>query len=132
MPLIVVLADLLSPNGRRGQVQKYKLYGVVYHHGLHATGGHYTLDVLHPNPLEHLDTSSKESSKRAPQLSSDIQTKATSERWVRFNDEVVRLLTPGDVFGRIGPWGQELVTDVKVDNREDKAAYLLLYRRVQK
>ncbi|PVG01241.1 cysteine proteinase [Serendipita vermifera] len=132
-PDLDIRSDLLSPNGRRGQVQRYKLYGVVYHHGLQATGGHYTLDVLHPNPLEYLDSSTKESNKHNQQPSSAQNNKSTSdERWVRFNDEVVRLLTPENLFGRTGAWGQELVDDARMDSREDKAAYLLLYRRVLK
>ena len=28
---------------------RYKLYGVLYHRAESASGGHYTVDVLHPN-----------------------------------------------------------------------------------
>lgn len=54
--------EALSP-GRRGLVDtKYKLIGIVYHHGLSATGGHYTVDVLRQDSKSwiHLDDTSIE------------------------------------------------------------------------
>ncbi|KAI0748393.1 hypothetical protein C8Q80DRAFT_1171656 [Daedaleopsis nitida] len=51
---------------------------VLYHHGLSASGGHYTLDVLHPN---------RELSDR-PRAA-----------WIRIDDELVSDLRPEDVFG---------------------------------
>lgn len=52
----------LSP-GRRGNMKtQYKLIGVVYHHGLSASGGHYTVDVLRQDSKTwiHLDDTSIE------------------------------------------------------------------------
>lgn len=50
---------------------------VLYHHGLSASGGHYTLDVLHPNR----DMSQK-----------------PREAWIRIDDELVSDVLPKDVF----------------------------------
>jgi len=68
--------ELISP-GRRAQRVKYKLFGVLYHHGLSASGGHYTLDVLHP----HRDLYGK-----------------PREAWMRIDDELVSDVLPKDVF----------------------------------
>ena len=72
---------------------------VLYHHGQSAHGGHYTLDVLHPNR--------------------DL-TDRPRAAWIRIDDELVSDVRPEDVFGgaeqndrcayllfyrRIGPWG---------------------------
>ncbi|ORY78594.1 hypothetical protein BCR37DRAFT_350248 [Protomyces lactucae-debilis] len=53
-------SQALSP-ARRGIVRTtYKLIGVVYHHGLSASGGHYTVDVLRQDGKSwiHLDDTS--------------------------------------------------------------------------
>jgi ubiquitin carboxyl-terminal hydrolase 10 len=55
---------------------RYKLYGALYHHGKSVGGGHYTVDVLHPNA--HGD-------------SGDI--------WLHIDDETVSTLRHEDVFG---------------------------------
>ena len=50
---------------------------VLYHHGLSASGGHYTLDVLHPNR---------------------DMTHKPREAWIRIDDELVSDVLPKDVF----------------------------------
>lgn len=50
---------------------------VLYHHGLSASGGHYTLDVLHPNR---------------------DMTQKPREAWMRIDDELVSDVLPKDVF----------------------------------
>jgi ubiquitin carboxyl-terminal hydrolase 10 len=87
---------MMAPSSRKiGRPTKYKLFGgtcshalfrtscsdasaVLYHHGQSASGGHYTLDVLHPNR--------------------DLSTKPR-EAWIRIDDELVSDVTPDDVFG---------------------------------
>lgn len=74
---------------------------VLYHHGLSASGGHYTLDVLHPN----IDN-----------VSGTGPTVKPREGWIRIDDELVSDVRPEDVFG--------------IPERDDRCAYLLFYRRV--
>ncbi|KAH9900901.1 hypothetical protein C8Q73DRAFT_742650 [Cubamyces lactineus] len=72
------IPDLIAPTKRTAQPVKYQLFGVLYHHGPSASGGHYTLDVLHPN---------RELSDR-PRAA-----------WIRIDDELVSDVRPDDVFG---------------------------------
>jgi ubiquitin carboxyl-terminal hydrolase 10 len=59
----------------------HPLFIALYHHGLSASGGHYTLDVLHPN----VDMTSAPTKPR--------------EGWIRIDDELVSDVHPEDVFG---------------------------------
>ncbi|KAA1469297.1 cysteine proteinase [Dentipellis sp. KUC8613] len=77
-PELEIPQDIMAPGKRPTQPVRYQLYGVLYHHGLSASGGHYTLDVLHPNR--------------------DLSTKPR-EAWIRIDDEFVSDVRPEDVFG---------------------------------
>jgi ubiquitin C-terminal hydrolase len=55
---------------------RYKLHGVLYHHGESASSGYYTADVLHANE----DTGS-------------------GEAWLHIDDEAVSTVGYDDVFG---------------------------------
>ena len=78
---------------------RYKLYGVLYHHGESASCGHYTVDVLHPN--------------------GDSSSMNSGETWLHMDDETVSPVRHEDVFG--GHNNQ------RVD--DDKCAYILFYCR---
>ncbi|KAJ7792837.1 hypothetical protein B0H14DRAFT_3115102 [Mycena olivaceomarginata] len=100
-PELEVGNDVLVPTARKQPV-RYKLFEVlVYHHGFSTSGGHYTLDVLHPT--------------RFP--GSVTGTGSEREGWVRIDDELVSDVRPVDVFG--------------APEDDSQCAYLLCYRRVR-
>lgn len=71
--------DITAPIAQRpigAQPRSYALYGVLYHHGVSAIGGHYTVDVLHPNG-----------------------NGGHGEGWLHIDDETVRTVQHEDVFG---------------------------------
>ncbi|KZT23995.1 cysteine proteinase [Neolentinus lepideus HHB14362 ss-1] len=94
-PEVEIGPELMAPTRKMATPERYKLFGVLYHHGLSASGGHYTIDVLHPN---------REGSMKP------------REGWIRIDDEFVSDVRPEDVFNGF--------------DRDDRCAYLLLYRRV--
>jgi ubiquitin carboxyl-terminal hydrolase 10 len=70
----------MVPSAQRSsgsEPSRYKLYGVLYHHGESAGGGHYTVNVLH--------------------LNGDGDT---GEGWLHIDDETVTRIGYEDVFGK--------------------------------
>ena len=71
-------SDIMVPTaGRPALLPRYLLHGVVYHHGTSASGGHYTVDVLHPNAHE-----------------------GSGEAWLRIDDDIVSTVRHEEVFLR--------------------------------
>jgi ubiquitin carboxyl-terminal hydrolase 10 len=69
--------DIMAPGASQSVVPaRYTLYGVLYHHGKSAGGGHYTVNVHHPN---------------AHGGSEDV--------WLHIDDETVSSLRHEDMFG---------------------------------
>ncbi|GHJ88101.1 hypothetical protein NliqN6_4503 [Naganishia liquefaciens] len=94
--------EVLSPARRvQGKSLRYKLFGVVYHHGTSATGGHYTAAVLRQDASGwlHLDDESVE--------------EVTQEQVVVGKDAAER--------GQAGDIGR---------GKREKCAYLLFYQRM--
>ncbi|KAK7019542.1 cysteine proteinase [Favolaschia claudopus] len=100
-PELDVMSDVMVPAARK-QPAKYKLFGVIYHHGLSASGGHYTLDILHPTRFPGTSTGSERE----------------REGWIRIDDELVSDVRPMDVFGG-------------ASDGDTRCAYLLFYRRIR-
>jgi ubiquitin carboxyl-terminal hydrolase 10 len=93
-----VASDIMVPTAGRPAVPvRYTLNGVLYHHGTTASGGHYTVDVLHPNAHE-----------------------GGGEDWLRIDDDVVSRVRREEVFVRYDNEGAG--TD-----DPSRCAYLLLY-----
>ncbi len=80
--------DIMAPTTRQSmQPTRYMLYGLLYHHGVSASGGHYTVDVLHLNG----------------------NSKGSGEAWLHIDNEIVSAVQHEDVFGTFD--------DKRADNR---------------
>ena len=62
--------------GKSAEPMRYKLHGVLYHHGESPGSGIYTVDVLHQN-----------------------EEGGSGEAWLHIDDEAVRAVRDEDVFG---------------------------------
>jgi len=76
-PELEISPELVTPARRLTHQVKYQLFAVLYHHGQSASGGHYTLDVLHPNR--------------------DMNDRPRPA-WIRIDDELVSDIRADDVF----------------------------------
>ncbi|TFK21295.1 cysteine proteinase [Coprinopsis marcescibilis] len=79
-PELDVGPELMAPGVKKSTGTRYKLFGALYHHGQSASGGHYTLDVLHPTRYTGANGKPREG-------------------WIRIDDELVSDVRPEDVFG---------------------------------
>jgi ubiquitin carboxyl-terminal hydrolase 10 len=105
---------MLAPGIRKSWSPKYKLFGVLYHHGLSASGGHYIPVVLHPMRYASAGSDGALAWGGAG-VGGGVKTR---EGWVRIDDELVSDVRYEDVFGA---WEQD----------ESRSAYLLFYKRVR-
>ncbi|BGP04089.1 Ubiquitin carboxyl-terminal hydrolase [Rhodotorula toruloides ATCC 204091] len=102
----VMSAPLKAQVGRAGA--KYELFGVVYHHGLHASGGHYTVAV---------------------------RRGYHSPTWLELDDTYMRTLDAKEVAVRpqsakARRWETASSSKLFDDDADQKNAYLLLYAKV--
>ncbi|KAG8899131.1 hypothetical protein FRB99_006909 [Tulasnella sp. 403] len=98
--------EVLSPAQRRSSPIKYRLFGVVYHHGRQATGGHYTVAVLRQD----------------------------SSEWIRIDDTIIDVIREEDVVTKKADGARNPKAEgVKINPTTgipDKVAYLLFYQRI--
>lgn len=136
-PLILEIPlEVLSPINRSKPKPKYKLTGVIYHHGKEANGGHYTADVLRQDGKSWIRLDDTKISKVSPQ---EVAVNLTAEQaraisLEPLSDEGVN--TEGGLWehangsnstsrvqGRARP-------PVSTSPENGKVAYILFYQRI--
>lgn len=101
--MLEVGGDMVSPTKRLEGSVKYRLFGVVYHHGRYATGGHYTVDVLRQD----------------------------GSSWVHFDDTMFTPVAQEHVGRKANPHGHGAMANGSGSGPgHDGLAYLLFYKRV--
>ncbi|CCE79419.1 Piso0_001480 [Millerozyma farinosa CBS 7064] len=97
--------EVLSPITQKQSANgyHYKLFGVVYHHGIGAEGGHYTCDVLRKSSLHDSQEESND--------------KKIDNEWIRIDDTQVESIDKNEVLDS----GSE---------ESSKNAYILFYQKI--
>lgn len=83
-----------------GGLPKYRLIGVVYHHGKNASGGHYTVDVRRQEGRE----------------------------WIRLDDTVIRRVRSDDVAGEGGEEDPKILAKALEQHKRDEDAGRNIYQ----
>lgn len=125
--------EAMSQNKRAGSLAKYRLIGVVYHHGKSASGGHYTVDVQRQDAKSwiRLDDTvikrvhSDEVKIDVKDLGGGVDGDAEEEGWVNAWEEVNGGGSGGSGAGGGGQrWGGG------PGGRDGKVAYILFYQKL--
>lgn len=125
--------EAMSQNKRAGPPAKYRLIGVVYHHGKSASGGHYTVDVQRQDAKSwiRLDDTvikrvhSDEVKIDVKDLGGIMDGDAEEEGWVNAWEEV-----NGGGSGGSGAAGGGQKRVGGPGGRDDKVAYILFYQKL--
>src|SRR5690606_875082 len=87
-PLVLdIPSELVAPVKRTQPRPRYKLIGVIYHHGKYASGGHYTVDVLRQD----------------------------GKSWIRLDDTKITKIAAKDVAVSVDPKQANDTAEQKVD-----------------
>lgn len=99
--------EAFPPNKRnimmsQGGLPKYRLIGVIYHHGKNASGGHYTVDVRRQDGRE----------------------------WIRLNDTVIRRVKSEDVAEAGGEEDPKVLAAALEQHKRDKDPNANIYDHI--
>ncbi|KAK1145431.1 hypothetical protein N8T08_004306 [Aspergillus melleus] len=99
--------EVFPPNRRnimmsQGGLPKYRLIGVIYHHGKNASGGHYTVDVRRQNGRE----------------------------WIRLDDTIIRRVRAEDVAEAGGEEDPKVLAAALEQHKRDKDPNANIYDHI--
>ncbi|KAL4898326.1 hypothetical protein BDV59DRAFT_197252 [Aspergillus ambiguus] len=99
--------EVFPPNKRnimmsQGGLPKYRLIGVIYHHGKNASGGHYTVDVRRQDGRE----------------------------WIRLDDTVIRRVRSEDVAEAGGEEDPKVLAAALEQHKRDKDPHANIYDHI--
>lgn len=121
-PLVLEIPpEAMSHNKRAGPPQKYRLIGVVYHHGKSASGGHYTVDVQRQDAKSWIrldDTVIKRVGSDEVRIDVKVEEEGEEDGWVNAAWEAVN-----------GANGKGTGEGAKWVGEGGKVAYILFYQK---
>ncbi|KAF9284015.1 hypothetical protein BGZ68_004944 [Mortierella alpina] len=123
--------ELISPSRRPSNAIPYKLFGVVYHHGRTAAGGHYTCDVLRQNSeWLHIDDTNITIISEAD-VTVDLDEKTKDLNGYNHNNHVHNGgMMPGEVLSESAALAAALsASSIAASKSSDGVAYVLFYIR---